>query len=192
MAKENMTANEDLQTPVAKATEPVKEDVTASDGIISRNAFAWQNEGETDTQKEGVETVYTVPIDLQRSRFVRNGMEYDNFAVGCSFPTDKKSPDGQPQFLDVDFKVVPVETKTPVLYNLLKLIYGDESSKKLSIVKTTRTGSDGKPTSTYSMRVIEKDGAIGDIFCDMRPQSTGDRVMFNVLVSALKQRGYIK
>lgn len=165
------------------------------DVIRKRDAFAWREETDLEVRSEGAEELFLVPVDLQRDSVTRNGVEYDNFAVGCSFTTGKVDKDGNPVYLDVDFKVIPVETRTPVLYNLLKLIFGESKEKQLTIVKTIRNvtqNGQSKEIPSYSMRIVEPDSAIGEIFCDMRPQGTGDRVMFNILVNALKSKGYVK
>ena len=133
-----------------------------------------------------------VPVDVQRHTVNRNGTSYDNFAISCSFPTAKLDSDGNPISMDVDLKLVPVETNTPVLYNLLRLIFGEAKEKQLCIVKTVRYAPDNKEIPNYSARVLDEDAVAGEIYCDFRPQGTGDRVMFNLLVNALKHRGLIE
>lgn len=159
------------------------------------NAFAWQEEERT-SQREGLETVYRVPVNVQRSvRYgEKDGKAYSNYAVAKRFPTGRKNERGEDDYLEITFNLYPVANRE-ALYKTLLLIFGDEKKRQLEIVRTERSRTDSKgktvTTVTYTPRLSAQDPLLGELLAPLRTVGEGDRAQFDTLVRLMKHDGHL-
>ena len=176
--------NDDLKNPIVPSTDKVE--------FEQFDAFEWQRERDENglgSLLEGSETVYQVPLKMQRyaSPSTTDGKLY--YRYGVAFKTKRGGED-----VPMKFYVVPPQA-TSEMYNLAAFVFGDEDKKPLEIVRTVSSSTrNGRVTESvrYSMRVSSPDDFGSTISCNFNPQSAGDRAMFQNLVNVLKAREIIK
>ena len=156
------------------------------------DAFEWQRERDESGfggTSEGIETVYSVPLGMQRYAGVpsADGKTYDRY--GVAFKTKRGGVD-----IPMKFYVVPPQ-QTSEMYNLARFAFGDAEKKPLEIVKTVSVQTRNNRSVEnirYGMRVSTVDDYGSTISCNFNPQSAGDRAMFQNLINVLKARNIIK
>ena len=184
MAEKVINEKEEIgQSPVG-ATEKVE--------IEQFDAFEWQrgrDESGLGSSLEGSETVYQVPLKMQRYAGAPTSDGKIYYRYGVAFKTKRGGED-----VPMKFYVVPPQA-TSEMYNLASFVFGNEEKKPLEIVRTVSSSTrNGKTTESvkYGMRISAADDFGSTISCNFQPQSAGDRAMFQNLVNVLKAREIIK
>ncbi len=198
--KENMTEKEVAEKKPEKIEEIKETKIAVEEFGQELDVFEARREreenGET-IQREGQETIFPTPVNVQRHRSAgKDGKQYDNYAVGCSFATGRKNEKGEDEHLNIQFNVYPLANRE-ALYKALYLAFGDSNKCPLEIIRTIRQRTDQRTgqtteTTTYSMRVSGHNPVFGEFVCGLRTNSEGDRALFNLLISVLKNKGFVK
>ena len=194
MSEKNMTNKEAAQTVEQK---PNAENVSMA-GIEEIELPSQSSEldnSDTVEKTEGSETVFFTPIyvQLEEQKGKKDpSKKYDHFFICCRFDTGEKTVDGETDYFVVKFYAVPPQEITS-LYELMRKIYGKEKKVPLYIVRTSYKDKKTKDEIVnYGMRVKRVIPGLGEIVCDLHPQSAGDRGHFKNLTSILKERKIIK
>lgn len=183
--KDEKNVNNEIKVE-AKDNVEVKEFVNKEfDEMFDVDPFERQKAAEeSGVERESNVTVYktNIPVKKYTSQSRTDGKMYSNYKVAWKRPLYGK-------VVTYELNLIPAE-KRKVLYDMLEAMFGEGDRLDLQILKTESVIDNVKNTR-YSMRVAVVDEAGVEIVCPLRAAGAGDRAIFEVLLSLLKEKGVV-